>query len=382
VTGPARHLTPGAPASCIGRRARFYHGKQSRHRPSVSFLFRIGVSPLLSSENLMTKALLILSEEAFHIVYPTRVLEKLRARVDSLDIITPAESWPEHRDALAQAEVIFSGWGAPVMDEAFLAAAPALKAVFYAAGTVRDFVTDAFWERDILLTTARDINAIPVSEFAAAAITLGLKRAWHYARLTREARTFPADRPMPGAYGSTVGLVSYGVIARMTRERLRSLDVRVQVFDPYLSEEEARQEEVDRVDLEELFATSDAVSVHTPKLEETLGLIRGHHLARLRPGALFLNTARGAVINEPEMIDVLRRRTDIQAVLDVTHPEPPAADSPLYELPNVFLTPHIAGSMGPECERMGLAMIDELIRYQNGEPLRWAIDAHIAARIA
>jgi phosphoglycerate dehydrogenase-like enzyme len=90
---------------------------------------------------------------------------------------------------------------------------------------------------------------------------------------------------------------------------------------------------------------------------------------------LFLNTARGEVVDESGMIEVLRRRPDLQAVLDVTAPEPPAPDSPLYVLPNVVLTPHIAGSVEAECLRMGQAMVDEFVRYQAGQPLRWEITA-------
>lgn len=113
------------------------------------------------------------------------------------------------------------------MDEEFFRAAPAVKAVFYAGGSVRYFATEALWSRGVRLTTAQAINAVPVSEFAAAAIVLGLKRAWHYAALTRATRAFPAERPMPGAYGSRVGLISYGTIAGL-RARREARDVELQ----------------------------------------------------------------------------------------------------------------------------------------------------------
>ncbi len=102
-------------------------------------------------------------------------------------------------------------------------------------------------------------------------------------------------------------------------------------------------------------------------------------MERMKPGALFLNTARGEVMNEPELVDVLSRRPDLQAVLDVTVPEPPAGDSPLYSLPNVVLTPHIAGSVGPECQRMGQGMVEEFERYRAGLALRWEISPERAA---
>jgi phosphoglycerate dehydrogenase-like enzyme len=112
------------------------------------------------------------------------------------------------------------------------------------------------------------------------------------------------------------------------------------------------------------------VSCHTPLLAETDGMLRGSHFSLMRPGAVFLNTARGGVVNEPELIEVLRRRPDVFAVLDVTDPEPPVKGSPLLSLPNVVVTPHIAGSLGAECRRMARMMIAETERYRRGEPLQ------------
>src|SRR5690606_39096429 len=100
---------------------------------------------------------------------------------------------------------------------------------------------------------------------------------------------------------------------------------------------------------------------------------------RMKRGATFINTARGAVVNEEDLIAVFRERTDLQALLDVTYPEPPANDSPLYVLDNVLITPHIAGSIGPECRRMAAYMIEELKRFINNEPLKWGLTKQKAA---
>jgi phosphoglycerate dehydrogenase-like enzyme len=132
--------------------------------------------------------------------------------------------------------------------------------------------------------------------------------------------------------------------------------------------------------LDEVFATADVVSVHTPLLRETTGMIGRRHLASMKPGATFINTARGGVIVEPELIAVAREREDLQFVLDVTAPEPPLATSPLFDLPNVMLTPHIAGSVGPECRRLGQYMAEELERYVAGVPMKWAVTREMAQR--
>jgi phosphoglycerate dehydrogenase-like enzyme len=330
----------------------------------------------------MTRAAFLLSTEALQLVYGDDVLTRLRRYAAIGPIVAPGEDWPRHREELAAVEVVFSGWGAPMMDEEFLRALPQLKAVFYAGGSVRYFATDALWSRSVRLTTAATINAVPVGEYAVSAILLGLKRFWHYARLTREERTFRLDRPLPGAYHSNVGLISYGVIARLVRQGLRAHEVNVLVYDPFLTDAEARAENVRRVGLDELFATSDVVSLHTPLLPETVDLIRGAHFERMKPSALFINTARGEIVDEGGMIAALRRRPDLQALLDVTAPEPPRPDSPLFDLPNVILTPHLAGSLGPECHRMGHAMVDEFERYREGRPLRWELTPERAATMA
>ena len=179
-----------------------------------------------------------------------------------------------------------------------------------------------------------------------------------------------------------MGLISLGMIGRMVAERLKTFDVNVIAYDPYVSAEDGATLGVERVLLAEVFARADVVSLHTPWLPETVGMITGEHIAAMKPGATFINTARGAVVREPEMIAALQQRPDLYAILDVTYPEPPEPGSALYTLPNVVLTPHIAGSMFEECRRMGQYIIDELKRYLAGEPLRWAVSRERAKIMA
>src|SRR5208337_4229697 len=117
----------------------------------------------------------------------------------------------------------------------------------------------------------------------------------------------------------------------------------------------------------------DVVSLHTAHLAETEGMITGAHFLSMKPGASFINTARGEIVREQEMVEVAAERPDLQFILDVTSPEPPVQDSPLYALPNIFLTPHIAGSTGNECQRLGKCVVEELERYLHGDPLRWEV---------
>jgi phosphoglycerate dehydrogenase-like enzyme len=195
-------------------------------------------------------------------------------------------------------------------------------------------------------------------------------------------RRWPPSRNVPGAYGSTVGIISLGMAGSRVAELLRSFEVKVLAYDPFVAQEKARSLNVEMCPLEEVFLRSDVVTLHTPWLKETEGMITGRHFASMRSGATFINTARGAVVREQEMIQVLKERPDLFAVLDVTWPEPPESDSALYSLPNVILTPHIAGAMGPECRRLGRYMVEELQRYVAGRPLRWAITREQARLLA
>ncbi|MCX7048332.1 MAG: hydroxyacid dehydrogenase [Candidatus Sumerlaeota bacterium] len=275
---------------------------------------------------------------------------------------------------LADAQIIMSSWGAPKLDEAFLKAAPRLEAVFYAAGTVKPFVTDACWERDLVICSAWGMNAIPVAEFALAQIYLCLKRVYQLAAyFTQERGKKLPTAGIAGGYKSAVGLISLGQVGRLTLKLLKQSEIKILVYDPFVSTEEAVALGAELVSLDEIFSRSDVVSLHTPWLKETENMIQGRHFASMKPNAAFINTARGAVVNEPEMIAALKARPDIFAVLDVTYPEPPAPDSPLWEMPNILLTPHIAGGIGNECYRQGREMIAEVRRYLNGEPLQWRI---------
>ncbi len=330
----------------------------------------------------MIKGIIVLSKVACDLIYGAEGVARIARRVELVaPPLTKAElaSRPE---LWAEVDVVFSGWDAPVLDEALLARAPKLRAVFYGAGSIRYFATDAFWARNIEVTSAYAMNAVPVAEFTLATILMSLKQAWHYMVRTQLDGRFPPMRESAGAFGSKVGLISLGMIGRLVRERLRPFDVEVLAFDPFVTREQATALGVEMVSLEEIFRQCDVVSLHTPWLKETEGMITAALLDQLKPGATFVNTARGAVVNEADLIAVMTRRPDLTAVLDVTHPEPPVAGSPFYTLPNVILTPHIAGSKDRECRRMGSLMIEEFDRWSRGEGLKWGIDKAKAALLA
>ncbi|MEU3741481.1 hydroxyacid dehydrogenase [Streptomyces sp. NPDC032198] len=327
-------------------------------------------------------ALLVMEEERRADVYPPEVLAGIDLLVDRQGPPLTRQQLEDHPGVLRDTEILLTGWGAPVLDAAFLAQAPALRAVLVAAGSVRHLTTPAFWERGIPIVSAAAANAVPVAEFTLAQVLLGLKQVHRIGRDMAASRKFPPNPAVPGAYRSRVGLMGLGHIGRLVAAHLRRFDVDLLATDPLTREAAAQEMGVRLVGIEELFATCHVVSLHAPLLPETRGSVGAQLLNSLLPGATLINTARGALIDEAAMAEVLHARPDLTAVLDVTHPEPPAADSPLFTLPNAVLTPHLGGALGAERHRLGHLVRDELRRFLREQPLRHAIDPAHAASLA
>jgi phosphoglycerate dehydrogenase-like enzyme len=281
---------------------------------------------------------------------------------------------------LADVEVIFSTWGMPRLTPAHLDAMPKLKAIFYAAGTVKAFSTPVL-DRGIVLMSAWRMNAIPVAEMTLALILLSTKGYFANSDQSTDRASQAAAPVGLGIFEQTVALLGAGAIGQKLIELLRPFELDVVVFDPYLSDDDAKTLGVRKVTLEEAFADAIVVSNHLANVRATVGMLRGEHFAAMKQGATFINTGRGAQVNEAELIAVLRSRPDLYALLDVTDPEPPANNSPLWTLSNVKLSAHIAGSHGNEVVRMADLAIEEFLRWERGEPLQHQVTREMLDRM-
>lgn len=275
---------------------------------------------------------------------------------------------PRHADVLGQTEVLVGHWGCPTLTAEAMEAMPNLRLFAYAAGTVKWQVTDAVWERDVLVTSAAAANAVPVAEFALGAILLANKGlCWYSGRERDPSVQVPIDPTSVGNYGKKVGLVGASHVGRLTLELLRPYDLEVGIADPFLTTEEADRLDVVRMELDELCAWCDLLSIHAPDMPSTKGMIGARQLGLLRDGVPIVNTARGALI-DPEALEAELVAGRLQAILDVTEPEPLPEDSVLRRLPNVILTPHIAGAIGEETVRLADLAVAEVARFAAGEP--------------
>lgn len=316
------------------------------------------------------EVLLVMSGDTYRTQFGTHERERLSelatlgdpVQVERLDAAST-------RARLAEVEVLITSWGAPALTAQDLDAAPRLRAVIHAAGSVRHLIGDEAWDRGLRVTNAVDANAVPVAEFTLAAIIMAGKRAPFLATRARTARddwSFGQFKNLSNK-DRTIGIVGFSRTGRRVVERLELLETReVLVSDPYADPREVAAAGARLTGLDELLSASDVTTLHAPALPSTHHMIGARELALMPDGAALINTARGTIV-DTAALEAECETGRIDAILDVTEPEPLNADSVLYDLPNVMITPHIAGSLGTETRRMTAVALDELARYARGE---------------
>ena len=318
-------------------------------------------------------------------VFDAQTLAALQALTGVTQQIYTKEEILAEPARFAEVEIIFSTWGMPKFtEEEIKAYLPHLKCVFYGAGTVQSFARP-FLACGVKIFSAWAANAVPVAEMTVAQIILANKGYYLTSRLCREsgyATAHAAHKDCRGNYGETVGIIGAGMIGSLVIQMLKSYKLSVIVFDPFLSDEKAAALGVEKCDLLTLFSRAFVVSNHLANNEQTKGMLTYDLFSRMREGAVFINTGRGAQVVEQDLVRVLCERPDLTALLDVTHPEPPEEDHPFYKLPNCLLTPHIAGSAGDEVARMGEYMLAECRAYLSGKPTRFEVSEKMLETMA
>ncbi|MDF7823609.1 NAD(P)-dependent oxidoreductase [Pontiellaceae bacterium B12227] len=277
-------------------------------------------------------------------------------------LITP-DNFEDELENLTDLEVIFCTWRMLELTEEQIDRLPNLKAVFYAAGSVKDFAAP-YLQRGIKVCSAIEANGVPVAEFALAQVLLAGAGFWRNSReCVDEASTFMGSNHRGhGNYDNRVSILGNGTISTHLQNMLSHHNLDVVVVP---------SREVNRtVSLEEAFSTSVAVVNLFPDRDDNAGVFDGKLFASMMDSASFINVGRGRQVNEAELIQVMKDRPDLTALLDVQYPEPPVDESEFYALPNVLLSGHLAGSKGTEFRRMADYMVDEFKRLQAGMPLQ------------
>ena len=317
-------------------------------------------------------------------VYTPETRARLAEKLEFLEPVYTTEALAARENELRDVEIIFSTWGMfSLTSEEIARYFPNLRAVFYGAGSVQYFARP-FIEAGIEVFSAWAANAVPVAEFTVAQIILANKG--YFQRFHRAANDSWVNRSaggyFTGNYNNKVGLIGIGMIGSMVAERLHEYKLEVLGYDPFLSDERAAALGVKKVSLEELFSECTVISNHLANNPQTVGMLNGSLFNLMKPNAAFINTGRGAQVVEADLIDALKAEPNRVALLDVTMPEPPKPDSLFYKMDNVFLSPHIAGSLGDEVARMGEYMLEEYTRWASGEPTKWSVSLKMLETMA
>ena len=321
------------------------------------------------------KAIFLLNNKAnVEYVYSKEALNRLKTLVDiDLEDIYCQEDLESNPEKFKDVEYIFSTWSMPGGSEPkddFGRFMPKLKAIFYAAGSVRYFA-ESYFKRGVRIFSAYAANAVPVAEYTVGQILLANKGFYQAARLAKKKQrgyAYELSLKHAGNYDAKIGIIGVGMIGKKVIELLKSYKLEIYVYDAFLSKEKAKELGVKKVELDTLFRECDVVSNHLANVPATVGIITKELLASMKQYATFINTGRGAQVDEDGLAEVMKEREDLVALLDVTTVEPLDEASPLYEIENVILTPHIAGSQSNEVKRMSDLVVDEFERFLKGEP--------------
>lgn len=282
---------------------------------------------------------------------------------------------------LPPADACITSWGVARLDADVLAAAPKLRAMAHMGGSVKRFVSDSLWARGIHVTSAGAALALDVAETTLGLMIVGMKRVWPLAQHVRAGGWRETDWwPARELVHKQVGIIGASNVGKHVIRLLQPFAVDILLYDPYVSADEADALGATKVGLEELLQRSDIVSLHAPAKQDTIHMLNGDRLSLMKDDALLINTARGALIDEPALVRELEKGRFF-AFLDVTDPEPPAPDSALRRLENVVVTPHIAGCI-EDCSRMGELAVEELRRFFADEQPIYQITPDMFQRIA
>jgi phosphoglycerate dehydrogenase-like enzyme len=277
------------------------------------------------------------------------------------------------RDAVQRASALVTGWGTPSLIDSLQSWSPEsspLRLVAHTAGSVKFLIPEDAVKKGLLVSHANDSLAEAVAEFTIAAI-LGMRRQLFLSadryRAGKPAPSYTTMRELPG---SVVGIIGASAIGRRVIEWLKPWNVKILLFDPYLNEAKANAMGAEQVDLLPLFRQSDIVSLHAPITPETIGMIQKRHFQAMNDGALFVNTARGVLVDHSALLEELQTGR-ISALLDVSDPtEPLPPDSPFFELENCVLIQHQAGNSLEARLRQGRMVGEDVLAYLTGQPLK------------
>ncbi len=267
------------------------------------------------------------------------------------------------------ADVLLTGWGTACMGKKDLERLPTVKLIAHTGGSVADLIEEDVYDLGISVLSGNNIFAKSVAEGCLCYTLSALRRMEYYEKLVRQGGWREDKFVNQGLIGKKVGIVGFGTISKFYLELLRWFDCHILIYSSHLDKEEAKKYGGRVAGLEEIFATCDIVSIHSSLTEKTRGMITRELLMKLKPDALFVNTARGAVIDEEALFELLMEGR-FYAALDVFAKEPIDALHPIRKCPNVLLIPHMGGPTMDMRQVVVCELARDIERWAQGKPLR------------
>ena len=278
-------------------------------------------------------------------------------------------------------DILVTGWRTPRIDEDVLKAANKLKIHAHTGGTMATMICKEEYERGVIVLSGNALYAKNVAEGTLAYTLMALRKMYEDVDSMKHGgwRRIPGTNT--GLIGKKIGIVGYGTIARHYIDLLRWFEADILVASRYITPEEAKEKGVRIASREEIFETCDVISLHDALNDESRGSVGRDLLRRIKPGALFVNTARAGIVVEEDMMEELRTGR-FYAVLDVYHQEPLPEDSELRSMPHVLLFPHVAGPTFDIREQVTLKLAKDIKAILEGRPYEDEIPYEYAIRMS
>ena len=317
---------------------------------------------------------------------PSIFSEKALKRLAAMGEVVRNDGAPSDENVMktiAGADIAITSWGNTTLHKAILDCAPGLKLIVHAAGSIKPIVCDEVWERGIRVTGSPKPLGMGVAETALGFTISASKNFYNLNANMHAARPFAEGKEnIRELYDLTVGVIGAGWAGGHYLELMKNFGVETILYDPYCSEEKAASLGTTLCSFEEVLRRSDIISIHAPSIPETYHVFNAESLKLMKKDAVLINTARGSIIDEQALYEHMKAGNLKYACLDVYDPEPPADDNPLRTLPNVIMTPHLAGLAANGKLRIGMHAADEIERFLAGQPLCCEATREMLAKMA
>ncbi|MBO4366832.1 MAG: hydroxyacid dehydrogenase [Clostridia bacterium] len=311
--------------------------------------------------------------------------EKTVRRMEKIGevVVNEGGTEPENvKELLRGATIAVTSWGNRPLDEDLLSVCPDLKFLMHAAGSVKPVVSDALWARGIRVSSSAPMLSMGVSETALGFTIAASKNFFALNDSLHRGGWAEGKENIRELYDLTVGVIGGGWAGRHYIELLKPFQVDILLYDPFIDEAKAEAMGARKAELDEVLEQADILSVHAPSIPETHHMLNRETLGKMKKDAVLINTARGTIIDEEALYEHMKAGNLKYACLDVFDPEPPAADHPLRSLPNVIMTPHLAGLANNGLKKVGQHACDEIERFLQGQPLLAEVTREMLARMA